>query len=73
VDCGVLANVTVHQYIGFQINIVFQIMFLVRLEGVLLSKAYTPYVVEGGRPIMQSKNFIWKTIRYNPVSYEVKP
>ncbi len=40
----------------------FQIMFLARLEGAPLSKAYTPYVVEGGRPITQSKNFIWKTI-----------
>jgi len=36
-------------------------MFLARLEGASLSKAYTPYVVEGGRPITQSKNFIWKT------------
>ena len=36
-------------------------MFLARLEEVPLSKAYTPYVVEGGRPITQSKNFIWKT------------
>jgi len=39
-----------------------QIMFLARLEGVPLSKAYKSYVVEGGRPITQSKNFICKTI-----------
>ena len=29
-------------------HIGFQIMFLARLEGAPLSKAYTPYVVEGG-------------------------
>ena len=43
-------------YIGFQV------MLLARLEGAPLSKTYTPYVVEGGRPITQSKNFIWKTM-----------
>jgi len=36
-------------------------MFLVPppagLDGVPLSKAYKPYVVEGGRPITQSKKF----------------
>jgi len=37
-------------------------MFLARPEGAPLSKAYKPYVVEGDRPITQSKNFIWKTI-----------
>ena len=37
-------------------------MFLARLEGASLSKAYNEYVVEGGRLITQSKNFIWKTI-----------
>jgi len=37
-------------------------MFLARLEGAPLIKAYTPYVVKGGRPITQSKSFIWKTI-----------
>ena len=40
----------------------FQIMFLARLEGAPLSKAYNEYVVEGGRLIRQPKNFIWKTI-----------
>jgi len=45
-------------YIGFQI------VFLARLEGTPLSKAYTPYVVEGGRPLTPSKNLIWKTIFY---------
>ena len=35
---------------------------LARPERAPLSKSYTPYVVEGGRPITQSKNFIWKTI-----------
>jgi len=48
-------------------------MFLVPppagLEEAPLSKAYKPYVVEGGRPITQSKNFIWKIILYlNPDS-----
>ena len=43
-------------------DIGFQIMFLARLEGASLSKAYNEYVVEGGRLITQSKDFIWKTI-----------
>jgi len=37
-------------------------MVLARIDGTPLSKAYKPYVVEGGRPITQFKNFIWKTI-----------
>ena len=40
----------------------FQIMFLARLEGAPLSKAYELYVVEGGRLITQPKNFILKSI-----------
>jgi len=36
-------------------------MFLARLEGAPVSKAYKSCVVEGGRLITQSKNFIWKT------------
>ena len=37
-------------------------MFLARLEGAALSKAYSLYVVEGGRLITQSKSIIWKDI-----------
>jgi hypothetical protein len=37
-------------------------MFLARIEGVPLSKAYSEYVVERGRLITQSKNFIWEAI-----------
>jgi hypothetical protein len=42
----------------------FQIMFLARLEGASLSKAYRWYVVEGQRLITQPKNFIWKAIAW---------
>jgi len=38
-------------------------MFLTWIEEAPLSKAYTPYVVEEGRPITPLKNFIWKPIK----------
>jgi len=40
----------------------FLVPLSVGLEGIHLSKMYPPYVVEGGRPMTQSKKFTWKTI-----------
>ena len=58
---GKTQNVSIPPW-GVFLAIGFQIMFLARLEGAPLSKAYNEYVVEGGRLITQPKNFIWKTI-----------